>query len=369
MTEYLPVGVRHFLRRLDPEGASELRRHVVPLRNGSSLPKLAYANLDRFQLGEILYYRTLVLRRSPFESRPPAPDRLVREGRWYEVWQRPSTYPPIVADLPLGQGATPTAAEPTHTDCARPPPNYRRRRRRRKATASVLLHPQVGGSRRYAPAMGGAAPSTPDASPLTPDSPAGGSRRRARVRVGAVLALALAAAFVAWLVWGRPARDASRVASRDDDPSQSGADTVAGRRDAPDAGHPCPTSRSVAPEPGALLLGRLATAHAHRAHAHAERRDLHPLPAADCAGRRRARFPDRRHVPEVERIRRGEERRQRTERQEDRVGRRRDRHLRPKAATNVHIAYPAQPYQVEVYAPGPSAATGLVTAGAVRPID
>jgi hypothetical protein len=41
----------------------------------------------------------------------------------------------------------------------------------------------------------------------------------------------------------------------------------------------------------------------------------------------------------------------------------------PKRPTNVHIAYPAQPYQVEVYAPGPSAATGLVTAGAVRPID
>jgi hypothetical protein len=109
MTEYLPIGVRHFLRRLDPEGASELRRHVVPLRNGSSLPKLAYANLDLFQLGGILYYRTLVLRRSPFESRPPSPYRLVREGRWYEVWQRPQSYPPIVADLPLGDATHPGA--------------------------------------------------------------------------------------------------------------------------------------------------------------------------------------------------------------------------------------------------------------------
>jgi hypothetical protein len=38
---------------------------------------------------------------------------------------------------------------------------------------------------------------------------------------------------------------------------------------------------------------------------------------------------------------------------------------RPVAADDVHIAYPAQPYQVEIYAPGHSAATALVAAGAV----
>jgi hypothetical protein len=109
MTEYQPQGVRHFLRRLDAEGASELRRHVVPLRNGSSLPKLRYANLDAFRLDGLLYYRTLVLRRSPFESRPPAPYSLVQEGRWYEVWQRPETYPAIVEHLPLGDATHPGA--------------------------------------------------------------------------------------------------------------------------------------------------------------------------------------------------------------------------------------------------------------------
>jgi hypothetical protein len=41
----------------------------------------------------------------------------------------------------------------------------------------------------------------------------------------------------------------------------------------------------------------------------------------------------------------------------------------PTRPTNVHIAYPHQPYQVEVYAPGPNAATELVAAGAVRPIE
>ena len=34
MTEYQPYGVRYFLRRMDPEGAGELRRRPVLLRNG-----------------------------------------------------------------------------------------------------------------------------------------------------------------------------------------------------------------------------------------------------------------------------------------------------------------------------------------------
>jgi hypothetical protein len=109
MTEYEPVGVRHFLRGLDAEGASELRRHLVPLRNGTELPKLAYANIDQFQLSGILFYRTLVLRRSPTESRPPAPYSLRWEGRYYEVWQRPDGYRPIVDDLPLGDSLHPGA--------------------------------------------------------------------------------------------------------------------------------------------------------------------------------------------------------------------------------------------------------------------
>ncbi len=37
MTEYQPYGVRHFLRKLDAEGASELRVRPVPLVDGSSL--------------------------------------------------------------------------------------------------------------------------------------------------------------------------------------------------------------------------------------------------------------------------------------------------------------------------------------------
>jgi hypothetical protein len=91
MTEYQPYGVRHFLRSLDPEGASERRARPVTLRSGGVLQKAQYADLDAFDLGSILTYRTLVLRTSPYESRPPSVYRLVWAGRFYQVWQRPPT--------------------------------------------------------------------------------------------------------------------------------------------------------------------------------------------------------------------------------------------------------------------------------------
>jgi hypothetical protein len=103
MNEYEPYGVRHFLRRLDPEGVSELRRRQIPLRGGRLAAKGEYVDLDRLQLSGLLVYRTLVLRRSPTESRPPSPYRLVWRGRWYEVWQtRPAAA--LLEHLPLGGG-------------------------------------------------------------------------------------------------------------------------------------------------------------------------------------------------------------------------------------------------------------------------
>jgi hypothetical protein len=109
MTEYQPYGVRHFLRRLDPEGASELRRRPVTLRSGGMLAKGQYADLDAFSLPAVLTYRTIVLRRSPVESRPPSPYSLVWRGHWYEVWQRPAAAPAIAAHLPLGSVVQPGA--------------------------------------------------------------------------------------------------------------------------------------------------------------------------------------------------------------------------------------------------------------------
>jgi len=106
MTEYQPYGVRHFLRSMDAEGASELRVRPVPLANGTVLPKGAYADLDRFRYPDILVYRTFVLRRSPVESRPAAPYRLVWRGRFYDVWERPASGgPSVIEHIPLGSSA------------------------------------------------------------------------------------------------------------------------------------------------------------------------------------------------------------------------------------------------------------------------
>ena len=90
MTEYQPYGVRHFLRRLDAEGASELRRRPMPLRDGRVLGKAEYADLAAFAPDAVLVYRTLVLHRSPPVSRPPRQYLLTWRGRYYDVWQRPA---------------------------------------------------------------------------------------------------------------------------------------------------------------------------------------------------------------------------------------------------------------------------------------
>jgi len=112
MTEYQPYGVRHFLRRLDAEGASELRRRPVPLRNGRILGKGEVADLDAFAPETLLAYRTLVLLRSPTASRPPAPYRLVWRRPFYDVWQRADTGPAILEHLPLGDSIAPSAPAP-----------------------------------------------------------------------------------------------------------------------------------------------------------------------------------------------------------------------------------------------------------------
>ena len=113
MTEYHPHGVRHLLRKLDAEGASELRRRTVPLTDGSTADKGAWVDTDQLQTDPaaqgLFTYRTLVLRRSPQQSRPPTPYRLVEAGRFYEVWQLEDGFDPatLAGRLALGEGIDP----------------------------------------------------------------------------------------------------------------------------------------------------------------------------------------------------------------------------------------------------------------------
>jgi hypothetical protein len=116
MTNYEPYGARHFLRRLDAEGASELRRRFDYLTNGATLDKGQSADIDRFRLDGVLTYRTLVLRRGPAESRPPSVYRLVWSGRYYEVWQRPEQPSRgILVHMPLGNASQAAGVAPCST--------------------------------------------------------------------------------------------------------------------------------------------------------------------------------------------------------------------------------------------------------------
>jgi hypothetical protein len=109
MTEYQPYGVRHFLREMAPEGASELRRRTIALNDGSTLEKGEQADIDRFAPSAVFVYRALVLRRSPSASRPPAAYRLAWHGDFYDVWVRPSAAETPLEHLALGNELDPAA--------------------------------------------------------------------------------------------------------------------------------------------------------------------------------------------------------------------------------------------------------------------
>jgi hypothetical protein len=113
MTDYSPYGARHFLRKLDPESASELRYRPVYLRSGQEVAKGGYADIDAFGLADVLVYRTLVLVHAPSSSRPPSLYRLVWSGRYYDVWQRPVTPATQILDhVPLGDDTQPGGVAP-----------------------------------------------------------------------------------------------------------------------------------------------------------------------------------------------------------------------------------------------------------------
>ncbi len=112
LTEYEPYGARHFLRNMDAEAASELRRRFVLLRNGGEASTGESPDIDEIALPSILPYRTLVLRRSGLASRPPSVYAPIWSGRVYQVWQRPEGPSPILEHLSLGSRLQPAAVPP-----------------------------------------------------------------------------------------------------------------------------------------------------------------------------------------------------------------------------------------------------------------
>lgn len=103
VAEYDVYADRHFLRAADPTGDSDYRTFTVPLGSGLALKTEAYADLDAFYPSTLLAYRSILTRRSPVASRPPAPFALIWSGRYFQLWQqpdRPITH--VLAHLPLG---------------------------------------------------------------------------------------------------------------------------------------------------------------------------------------------------------------------------------------------------------------------------
>lgn len=112
LTEFEVYGARHFLRKMDTEAASELRRRFVRLRNGEPAPTGVSPNTDEIALEELRPYRTLVMRRSPVNSRPPSNYEVIWTGRSYEVWRRSADDSRILEHLPLGTRLQPAAVPP-----------------------------------------------------------------------------------------------------------------------------------------------------------------------------------------------------------------------------------------------------------------
>jgi len=76
--EYEKYAEKHFLRNGTP----------IQMDATGVVGELEVGELDSFPLSRLEPYRSIVIRRSPLESRPPSIYRLVWQGRYYQLWQR-----------------------------------------------------------------------------------------------------------------------------------------------------------------------------------------------------------------------------------------------------------------------------------------
>jgi hypothetical protein len=101
-TEVAIYGPRHFLRKLDAQGASDRRTSPVLLNDGTEPEKGQSVDLDEIQTSELDSYNLLVVRQSPAASRPPANFALVYQSPRYDVWRRKPPPGTLIEHLSLG---------------------------------------------------------------------------------------------------------------------------------------------------------------------------------------------------------------------------------------------------------------------------
>ena len=103
VNDYEIYADRYFLGSGAPVEPAEYRSADLPTSRGILLTKTAYADLESFSLPTLLPYRSIVIRDSPVESRPPSVYRLIWRGRYYALYQRPARPAvTIVTQVPLG---------------------------------------------------------------------------------------------------------------------------------------------------------------------------------------------------------------------------------------------------------------------------
>jgi hypothetical protein len=107
---------KHFLRDADPEGVAEgwqRRLNLAEGRAGQRVHLGLAADTDQFTDRYLRYFRTIVLRRGFFGSRPPSTYRRIHHGRYYDVWQRPvGEERRLIRHDSLGQGRAPSEMAP-----------------------------------------------------------------------------------------------------------------------------------------------------------------------------------------------------------------------------------------------------------------
>lgn len=101
----------YLLRDMAPDGPGNARQ-VLPwtTRDGQGIGYGHSADLDALDPALVQRMRAIVVRRSPFQSRPPGDFALAWRDDDYEVWKRSATLAPPRERLPLGGGVQPGAA-------------------------------------------------------------------------------------------------------------------------------------------------------------------------------------------------------------------------------------------------------------------
>ena len=111
-TEFEEYG-KHFLREAAPEGSSEgwQRRFAEAEGRDGRFPRFGFDNdTDQYTDDYLRYYRTIVLPRGFFGSRPPSTYERIHQGPYYDVWQRPADADDaLIRHASLGDGRTPYA--------------------------------------------------------------------------------------------------------------------------------------------------------------------------------------------------------------------------------------------------------------------